>query len=65
MILQLGSSVSGIYQWCGREALTKFGMVRAMAAAFKLNIDHVTGNAEKPPEDGKSARSVKSISSTG
>ena len=45
--------MSGVYQWCGREPLTKFGMVRAMAAAFKLNIDHVTGNAEKPPEDGK------------
>ena len=53
---QLGSAVSGIYQWCGREALTKFGMVRAMASALKLDIDHVEGNAEKPPDDGKTKR---------
>ena len=50
--------MSGIYQWCGREALTKYGMVRAMAAAFKLNIDHVQGNAEKPPADGKTTLDI-------
>ena len=53
---QLGSSVSGIYQWCGREPLTKYGMVRAMASAFKLDIEHVEGNAEKPPDDAKTKR---------
>ena len=53
---ELGATVSGVYQWSGREALTKFGMVRAMAAAFKLDIEHVEGNAEKPPDDAKTRR---------
>ena len=46
----------GIYQWSGREPLTKYGMVRAMAAAFKLDVGHVEGNAERPPDDGKTRR---------
>ena len=53
---ELGATVSGVYQWSGREALTKFGMVRAMAAAFKLDIEHVEANAEKPPDDAKTRR---------
>ena len=45
--------MSGIFQWCGREPLTKYGMVRALASAYKLHIDHIEGNAEKPPDDAK------------
>ena len=47
----------GVYQWSGREPLTKYGMVRAMAAAFKLDAGNVEGNAERPPDDdGKTKR---------
>ncbi len=48
--------MSGIYQWCGSEPLTKYGMVRAMSAAFGLPHDHVKGNAEKPAAGVGTAR---------
>ena len=41
------------------QVSSNVGMVRAMAAAFKLNVDHVTGNAEKPPEDCKTIPNIK------
>lgn len=39
-------SVSGVYQWCGLEPLTKYGMVRAIGQAHGLNTDHVSPDPE-------------------
>lgn len=47
-----GIEIQGIYQWCGLEALTKFGMVQIMANALKKDATHIKGNAEKPAETG-------------
>ncbi len=44
--------VSGVYQWCGDEELTKYGMVKIMGEQLGLDTSHVVGNAEKPPEGG-------------
>ncbi len=46
-----------MYQWCGSEPMTKFGMVRAMGSALGMDTSHVRGNAEKPKEgDGATKR---------
>ncbi|XP_054929584.1 methionine adenosyltransferase 2 subunit beta-like isoform X2 [Dermacentor andersoni] len=39
-------SVSGVYQWCGLEPLTKYAMVRAIGQAHGLSTDHVSPDAE-------------------
>lgn len=39
-------SVSGVYQWCGLEPLTKYAMVRAIGQAHGLNTDHVAPDPE-------------------
>ncbi|XP_043238039.1 methionine adenosyltransferase 2 subunit beta-like [Amphibalanus amphitrite] len=41
--------VRGVYQWSGSETLTKYGMVRAMAAVFGLSAEHVTPVRAPPP----------------
>lgn len=38
--------VSGVYQWCGLEALTKYAMVRIIAQTHSLSADHVTPDPE-------------------
>jgi len=50
--LKSPESVSGIYQWCGREALTKYGMAKAMGEAFQLDDTGLVGNAQPPPPTG-------------
>jgi len=44
------AGVSGIYQWSGQEALTKYGMVREMAALFRLPVQHVRPSRVPPPD---------------
>ncbi|KAH7954733.1 hypothetical protein HPB49_021356 [Dermacentor silvarum] len=39
-------SVSGVYQWCGLEPLTKYAMVRAIGQTHGLSTDHVSPDAE-------------------
>ncbi|RWS28372.1 hypothetical protein B4U80_00871 [Leptotrombidium deliense] len=34
-------NVSGIYQWCGNETLTKYAMIQTMAKVFNKNADHI------------------------
>ena len=46
----------GVYQWCGSEPMTKFGMIRSMGAALGMDVSHVRGNAEKPRDDGGTKR---------
>ena len=42
-------SVEGIYQWCGKEPLTKYEMVKIMSQVFSLNHSHVKGIKEASP----------------
>lgn len=37
-----GEKISGIYQWCGSDVLTKYEMIVIMAEVFKLSHDHIT-----------------------
>lgn len=41
---QKDSGISGIYQWCGKEKMTKYEMVLKMAEVFGLPHDHVIPN---------------------
>ena len=43
-----GVSISGIYQWCGDEPLTKYKMALAIGEAFGLSTKHLIGDATKP-----------------
>lgn len=54
--------VSGIYQWCGKEKMTKYQMVLKMAEVFSLRHDHITPNlvsgvaSTQRPEDTEMSR---------
>lgn len=38
--------VVGIFQWCGSEGLTKFGMLKSMSTVFGLPMDHIKPEAQ-------------------
>ncbi|RXG70660.1 Methionine adenosyltransferase 2 subunit beta [Armadillidium vulgare] len=44
-----GTSVSGIYQWSGKEQLTKYGMLKAMAEVFSLPFEHIKPDRNPSP----------------
>nr|CAD7568677.1 unnamed protein product [Timema californicum] len=41
-------NISGIYQWCGKETLTKYEMVLQMAGVFNLPHSHITPASDPP-----------------
>lgn len=43
-------AVSGVYQWCGHEPMTKFGMVQTMSEIFKLDASNL--KPDKSPSPG-------------
>uniref|UniRef100_A0A2R5LN12 Methionine adenosyltransferase 2 subunit beta n=1 Tax=Ornithodoros turicata TaxID=34597 RepID=A0A2R5LN12_9ACAR len=44
------ATIRGFYQWCGSEALTKYGMVQVMGKALDVNVDHIS--ADPNPSSG-------------
>lgn len=41
--------VSGMYQWCGKEVMTKYDMVLQMADVFQLSHEHIQpADADEP-----------------
>ncbi|XP_032781503.2 methionine adenosyltransferase 2 subunit beta isoform X1 [Daphnia magna] len=39
---ETNADVKGIYHWGGKEAMTKYGMVRDMASIFQLSMSHIS-----------------------
>ncbi|KAK8404709.1 hypothetical protein O3P69_007753 [Scylla paramamosain] len=48
-LIAKGQNLSGIYQWSGREKLTKYEMTLTMARVFSLPHDHVTPSMDASP----------------
>lgn len=48
-LIAKGQNLSGIYQWSGREKLTKYDMSLTMARVFSLPHDHVTPSTDSSP----------------
>lgn len=36
--------LNGVYQWCGSEPLTKYGMTKIISEVFNLPMDHITAD---------------------
>jgi len=53
---RLDSTICGIYQWCGKECLTKYQMVQVISGELGLSYSHITPNNKKPPTGGSSSR---------
>lgn len=57
----------GIFQWCGSEGLTKFGMVKLMSQGFGLSMDHIkpeaiqSGNTQRPHNTQLSTERLTSL----